>query len=748
MFEGTLYEGLCMDIKQEKASTTSSQSVAPSYFSLNGIVSSFGHSVYEMADSAAELVKGSIGFTQSLFSGIDTHSIINSMAIITANDLVPIIAINVAMSSFEDFIRSQLPESTFALELGLNLAKGVTYTLTFRQAFEAFSRATIMQVKQASIFDNATKNTRMKVSDQVCKQAGQECSTMRFVKGNVRSPLFYLYHQAAIYLLKQFLSEYTNISGFNIFVDGYLALAFGQMILDYRLSNDGLCEPHQAIYNKQYWERGLVLGMPVIILSKLTSEYLELSTGVSRRLYKPMIETFLAVAMVGVAHQIRLPPPVKQAGRLTNPVSFVRDFASYWLDKVAPDLKKSVQALINTKGDPIDYHKKFKEYKTFYERVYLDPRIQFLLKSILPPMYSSLDAFVNDPVFRQFWPDIQLAILILLAKVEKYQNQAQGKKIIPKEIKKYIKPLIKLVPQEHLERIKNSSLSKEAWDFLETWLVTPALAMALGLDREDLVKALETLRDQNLQNLVIELQEDIDALVLKPNGGDIWGFFNLSFPKLKETPILDSEKLYGNIKEVIEGYQKDLDKFFSGAQDARGMFKSLLDSTLTAAYGGETNAFGKSRASCYLQALKFTSHVNVHSLKLLTCIVMLTNDKSTELTQKIAKAVAERASEYNLNISGVEGEPTEIIKLLVDQLLKDSYLLLASKQLHQPMPFEDFKKRASVLIKEFKSKSNIGFADDKIAVEVEYWFKRSAQEFGLSVENLVYKNSDIRMVTK
>lgn len=707
-----------------------------SWFNMMDVVSAIGHSSYEFFDGALQQAKGSTAFYQSIYSGIETHSIMNSMGVIAATDLVPIIALNAGMSSLEAFIESQFPEPCFAIKLGLGIAQGTTYALTFRQAFEAFSRATIMQAKQASIYDTATEKTREKVSDEVCKQKGKECSQMRYIKGNVRSPLFYVSHQIAIYALKNFLGEYANIYGFNLFVDGYLALAFGQMIMDYRLANDGLCEPHQAIYNKQYWERGLNIGLPVIFTSKLTSQFLEMATGVHHSLYKPMLETFMAVIMVGVAHHIKLPPSVKETDRfIVNPVSFVRDAAAYCLDKVTPDLQSQAQALMSTPGEPVKYHKKYQTYKENYLTIYLEPSLQVIIKCLLPPMYSSLNAFVNDPVFRQFWPEMRDGLLQLLSQVELRQQQAKGKKIVPKKMKPFVTPI-----KKHLNPVLRLDKVKAAWSIIETWVVTPVVSASTGYKQEDISKGLEVLRNEDLKNLVIELRQDLESLTLNKKNISFLGYFyppdipedenkyvtffqqdDESLPEqaqVEEVCEIDITILSKRIKEASNQYLKSLSTYSSRVDSG----KAILDTALSFAFNTDYRIDGKLRARYYINALEFYDRNINEGFKLLVCISVLKNSKSSQLLTDIRDKLQEDATGYYPELKEVKNDEAKLFKKLKQQLYKDCYLSITPKDKRQIFSLDEFIQSTKIHINNFISNSNNCISEKSLNESIKKWY--------------------------
>lgn len=692
-------------------------------------------SISDIWDQSIEQVKATPGFVRSLFSEVETRSIAKNIGVIAATDLAPIIAVNAAMVSFDSYVRSQSAEASYALELGWYLAKGITYLVTARQTAQALTRIGIVQAKQSSIYDEATKGSRRKVSNQICC----DCTQSRFLKGNLRAPLVYAAQQGVIFTLRRLIGGIAQIQNFDLIVDSYASLVIGQLIMDYRLANDGLCERHQHEYNQQFWERVIALGLPVVIIRKILAGFIESYTGVDKNLYGSMIETFVSVAMVGLAHHITFPNLVEKSNRYMNPVSGVRSTTAYVMDKVAPDTVAFANKMLAQEGEPMDYRSAYKTFMAFYK----DPKTQTVLMFIVPYMYLDPHNFVNDPVVRDYWPTLQNFCLEQLDEVEKLQKLASTKPsdIAPKFIVALFDPFKKTL----------NPIYKASKEIFEESVVNPGLAWMYNSTSGNVKKLFDLLRDSELKTLVSELQDGFKYLTVDANRS---GFLVGCIDSLNPVPVINfvlpqqkfdlgnidvNEQCFAGplIRESAalsnpEPMEKiNIDNVISAVIKGINNYTNFINNNITASFnspgaafgtvstlfiGGTNRDQGKIRAAYYLKLLQAAQPIEY---KLVACIAMLSNDCSSDLRFKICKSINNA-----LNQRYQAGEGQYKSQIWIDSIIKIFNEVAYEKLLNNEFDISkgDFIRRIYFPIQALIDKSNYYMEPSSVSQKVDDWY--------------------------
>lgn len=559
----------------------------------------------EVWSETTEQLRAVPKFVKTVRSEKDSRSIAKNAGVVIATDLVPIIAAQAGMVALESTFSSPGMDPSFAISASLFLARWATRVFTFRQSTEALTRTGVLQAKQASIFDDATKKSRNKLDNDVCK----DCSTLRYLKGGVRSSLTYVAQQQVIALLNKLLGGYLSVAGYDLIVDSYAAQVIGQLIIDYRLANDGLCERHQHEYNWEFWERIFALGLPAVVIRKIITGLIESYTGVDSSYYGSMVESFIAIAMVGLAHHIRLPKPVKESQRWPNPASSMRSVMAYGLDKVGPDVIEFGKQMFAKQGEPFDYRHAYSVFVNFYK----NPKTQTVMMFIVPKMFLGGKEFVNDEVVRDYWPPLQKSIIQTLGKIEDYQPMLTT-------------GVVSVVPSKILNPVA-------AW-----WLGAPKAAIKTTAN---------LLKNDDVMQLIGELKVGVTRMEVDVNHK---GFFArvvdnaYQYPPLSylttpakveeledgeatvdvspKAPVYAAKKLAYEVDILIDAIQAGVKQYYSDATVGKLSWMS----------GDE----GKKRAKFYLKLLDATQP---QSHKLLVCLAILTNKAGGTLLDEVTKKI-------------------------------------------------------------------------------------------------------------
>lgn len=574
----------------------------------------------EVWTETVEQVKAVPSFVKTMYSEKETRTVVKNAGVVIATDLVPIIAAQATMMAIDSYVTGGSGDPSFLLSAGAYLARWATRIFTTRQTIEALTRIGVLQAKQSSIFDKATEDVRNKVSKKVC----EDCSTLRFIKGSIRAPLVYAAHQAVIALLEKLVGGKMVFAGYDFIVDGYSAQVIGELIAKYRLANDGLCDRHQHEFIKEFWERVFTLGLPVVIIRKLISALIETYTGIDASYVSPMLESFISIAMVGLAHHIDFPEPVKESERWSTPVSAVEEVTAYAMDKIAPDAIELGKRMFSQDGEPFDYRKAYKLFVNFYK----DPKTQTVLMFVLPKMYLGGREFVNDDVVRNYWPPLQESVIEVLDGIEQYQPMLTDGAIsyVPSKLTNRIAAYWLGVPKN---AVKTASKLLKDEDFMQLVgeLKVGITRLEVDMDEQGIVaKVIDTAyqypplcyfaepdgKPQSSSGKIVELEdsEDKDFQIVPKAKGYI-----------AKHETYDVPKLINAVKAGVNAYY----------QTAKGGGLSWISGSV-----------GEKRAKYYLQLLN--SH-QAEPHKLLVCLAILSNKSGGTILEYVTKKVKSALSE-------------------------------------------------------------------------------------------------------
>ncbi len=561
---------------------------------VQGIYNTTVEAVTEVWDESVQQVKAIPQFARNMWTSTDTRTLVKNTGVIVATDLVPIVAAQAGMIALESALLVEGSDPSFMISAGLFLARWSTRIFTTRQSIEALTRIGVLQAKQSSIFDKATRDSRQKLNAKVC----EDCSNMRFITGGVRGPLVFGAQQGVIFLLNKLLGGYAAIGGFDLIVDSYRAQVIGQLVMAYRLSNDGLCERHQAEYHQQFWHRVFALGLPVVLVRKLIAALIESYTGVDSSYYGSMLESFISIGMVGLAHDISLPEPVKESKRWPDPASIVRNSATYAIDKIGPNLVEQAKSLFAQDGEPFDYRKAYR----YVVNVYKDPKTQRVMMFIVPKMYLGANEFANDAVVRDYWPALQDSIITVLGKIEEYQ------------------PMVT--------------------DGLVSFVPNPVIAWAIGVPKGTVNTASNLLSDPDIMRLVGELKDGVTRMEVEVNDkGIIATILDSVIPTGLFSPTTVIEEVdEPDVTDNISPYKSKMDSY-NFAQCAQAIVSAILRYHKTVANGNGgfwSGHEGKMRASFYLELLNTERPIED---KLVVCLAVLQNNSGNTLLYEVTKAL-------------------------------------------------------------------------------------------------------------
>lgn len=616
-------------------------------------------SLSEVWEETVEQAHAIPAFFHSLIANKETRNVVSNTALVVATDIVPILAVHAAYNMLENQLLAE-ESPAFALTLCLTLLRYLRNAFTFRQTLEALVRIGVLQAKQASIFDNATRETRHHLEDKVC----EDCSTLRFIKGSARSMLVYVAQQGVGFCLDKLAGGYLVVGGYDVVVDSYSSQVLGQLILDYRLANEGLCERHRHIYTQQFWERVFALGLPVVVIRKLLTALIEGYTGVDSCYYGGMIESLLSIFMVGFAHHLRLPEPPKNTERWPDGATMVRAVTAYGMDKLAPDTVELVKRLMDKHGEPFPLRRTYK----MVVQVYKDPKTQAVMCLILPKMFLSAQRFVDDEVVRDYWPPIRKGLINDITTIQTYQ---------PK-------------------------LVDGPFSYVPSWMTHPVIAYVAGVPKGAVDRAVKLLKDPEVMGLLDDLKTGItrlevdmdhksvmakivDSVVpawMKPRAFTPPALIQDYVAPPSTIPVADSsttsESKIADFQSEERGYESA-----TIVQATKQGLNAYLAKFTTGRQSFWSGQEGQLRAQFYLQMLNTHTTCEAHSL--LVCWALLQNTKGNTLLRKVLVALHQvlPPSMRVASIDDLEPLRQRLISSLLTKALSELHLTNRSSIIRQ-----------------------------------------------------------------
>lgn len=368
---------------------------------------------YHMGTYTLEQIKAVPETVKSFVTHPRSKRVISHLGRIVAEDIVPMVALNTANDWLQTYAvtdESDNPEPVnynFLLQAGLLMVNTGVWLYTKRKQVQVATRTAILLTDYPKAFAEATFDR--KKDSEVCN----ECNQKRYIKGEIRALMVYMTQVLALKGIEQ-----TPIIGPSLVIPLEWLLN-GQLFMDYRLANDGLCERHRAEFFKEHPSLSLSLGishdlavrLPIYALQKLTG--LPLESAISP------LKSLAIIPFTALTHHMQLPKAVQQSNNLMfDPLSLIRWSIALGIDISLPGLKKQLKRLLSARGEPLPLEAYIKLFIDFYT----NPKTQRISIFFLPRMLLSSKAFMNDAVVGDYGPELIDSMAELIEVLEAYRN--------------------------------------------------------------------------------------------------------------------------------------------------------------------------------------------------------------------------------------------------------------------------------------------------------------------------------------
>ncbi|WP_454781406.1 hypothetical protein [Legionella sp. WA2022007384] len=398
---------------------------------------------------------------------------------ILVQDILPVVGAHYASNTIDNYLRPEDPTgvlATYMVVPTLTLMNYAVWGFTYRQASKLVVHTLTLDAFGSSAF-NEHKGKLNPQPPTLCGEKEEDCNYKRKFKGSIREPLALALNDLVLLAISKFVPYGEQVAWI-------LGIYFyGEYIT--RMATPERCERHKAMKSESI----LSLGLSYTGTSALMDYALESTVGMPPYLYLRTLRHLLLLAHIDIASHMTL--PLVRSAKDTIPIDplVIYDRTKrFAIDVVFAGLMQRI---------PIDFKpppgaKPFIPLSTVFkfltkvlesdlEQVKPVPPGFFkkTTKYLLPSMFHGPKNAVNDPVIKEFWPDIRSDLLYILEIVES-AKPVKSLTTAPTAIASTVKYTLPVVlnyrfglPIKLSEFLLSLSKKEDFWDFvtaLRLWI--------------------------------------------------------------------------------------------------------------------------------------------------------------------------------------------------------------------------------------------------------------------------------------
>ncbi|PWY56568.1 hypothetical protein DGG96_05440 [Legionella qingyii] len=430
---------------------------------------------------------------------------------ILVHDVLPVVGAHYANNSIQNYLRPEDPTGMLASYMvapTLTLINYAVWGFTYRQASKVVVHTLALDALGSSAF-NEHKGKLNPAPPTLCSEKEEDCNFKRKFKGSLREPIVLAVNDLVLLGISKFVPYGEQVAWIlGIFF-------YGEYIT--RMATPERCERHKAMKSESI----LSLGLAYTGTSALMDYALESTVGMPPYLYLRTLRHLLLLAHINVASHMTL--PLVRSTKDTIPIDplviydrtkrFAVDvlFAGL-MQRIPIDFKPPPGA---KPFIPLSTVFKFltKVLESDLEQVKPAPPGFFKKTTnyLLPSMFHGPKNAVNDPVIKEFWPDIRSDLLYIIEIVEA-TKPVKSLTTAPTAIASTVKYTLPVVlnyrfglPIKLSEFLLSLSKKEDFWDFvtaLKLWLERNNVSYAVNLAKGTRSAGLHE------SNRIIELPEE------------------------------------------------------------------------------------------------------------------------------------------------------------------------------------------------------------------------------------------------
>lgn len=326
-----------------------------------------------------------------------------------AIDIASIFFLHVA---FSYFTTPEKPNEPTTLELytgrlGYYFLWNISALLILRNQLRKKMHLAVLQIAFPEKF---SKSHQCFVKDDVCAH----CTAKRIVEGEFRTIVVFSIQNTVVDVIAA-----TPYVGWYLSVVPYLFL-YGQMIVEYRLGSDGVCDRHRTIFNLQYPELSVAIGLVQFTIARILACAILFFIPLLRAdVALSCCNDFVALYMIGLLYHTHLPPVVSKSDRYTwcELTNLIRRSIAFLMDLMIPGVMKKIDLYAMKQKDRSEAKKNiFSKFATL-NVIRKNAWVQRVAMVAFPQAFYNSNAFMHDPIFKLYWPCVLQKITELLRKI-------------------------------------------------------------------------------------------------------------------------------------------------------------------------------------------------------------------------------------------------------------------------------------------------------------------------------------------
>ena len=350
---------------------------------------------------ARRTVAGVPEFIGVMMSHPKAPKIFSDAVKIFLNDLLPMAAIHAAYAylTYPEEEKNNVEAHSIAAIIGVYFIYVLTALLLVPQRLRLLAHTTTLALGYPARFDDVSQSAKARqLKTNIC----DHCTAGRYVKGEFRSAMIVYF---ALLGVVRVMSGMPLLGW--LIAPGLQVLLNAQVVGEYRLANDGVCDRHRMVYYRQYPEFFIALGLCQFMVTRAIAWQFSFIPGVKMSDMESAVTPVVLLYFMGLAHHVYFPDPVKEVTRrLHDPLSVTRAAVSGLFDLLIPGaLKQFDRWVMNQKK--MSWKKSACHEWLQYFQVFMTHRCtKRSMQLFLPRMYRDLDYFLQDWAVRQYWPAV------------------------------------------------------------------------------------------------------------------------------------------------------------------------------------------------------------------------------------------------------------------------------------------------------------------------------------------------------
>lgn len=379
-------------------------------------------------------------FLYSIYNHPPARMIASHIWRITWEDLLPLATLNYLndnlQSEADNYLQDHQDDSMVSLstilQMGVGLLQAGMWVYNTRKKTQLLLRVSILSMETNNTLhaDSKARGAR-----ELCQD--EDCSKLRFLKGDVRGAASFWSSELAIYLLNLGFSMLESEKLNWISPAGWYTAQIGYgLTTTLSIYNRGryvttlvlpdLCDRHQQVYMKEYPELALSLALSHAGVSWLATFAIQRITSIPPVYYQTLIQ-FILIAQIGLASHMKLPPPVKNSLRsIPDPIAAYQSVIGFIFDTFALGLKKTLPQLLKGKRSEINWG----EWLRMGQAGWNHPGTAAVRFILLPKMLYSFKGFTQDAVIAPNWQSLRITLIDAIKTIEAVHRNYVAKTMV------------------------------------------------------------------------------------------------------------------------------------------------------------------------------------------------------------------------------------------------------------------------------------------------------------------------------